>query len=62
MSNNVIKVLKFTFIQQLKNKTFKISTAIILLRVFIGTSLINFIPAISNKVDSSKSESEKHKI
>ena len=31
MSNNVIKVLKFTFMQQLKNKTFKISTAIILL-------------------------------
>ena len=62
MSNNVIKVLKFTFIQQLKNKTFKISTAIILLLVFIGTSLINFIPAISNKVDSSKSESEKNKI
>lgn len=61
-NNNFIKVLKFTFIQQFKNKTFKISTAIILLLVFIGTSLINFIPAINNKVDSSKSESEKNKI
>lgn len=61
-NKNFMKVLKFTLAQQVKSKVFKISTTIILLFVFIGVSLINFIPAISNKVNNSESENEKNVI
>lgn len=47
--DNFWKVTKFTVVQQVKGKAFKISTTIILIAVLILTSLINFIPAISGK-------------
>lgn len=46
---NFWKVTKFTVAQQVKGKSFKISTAIILIAVLILTSLINFVPAFMNK-------------
>jgi len=50
--NNFWKVTKFTVVQQVKGKAFKISTAIILGLVLILTSLINFIPAFTGKDDA----------
>ena len=46
---NFWKVTKFTVAQQVKGKSFKISTAIILIAVLILISLINFVPAFMNK-------------
>ena len=51
--NKISKITKFTLIQQLKAKSFKISTIIILAAVIILTSLINIIPAFKSKEDSS---------
>ncbi|MEG2288973.1 MAG: ABC transporter permease [Clostridium sp.] len=50
--NNFWKVTKFTVVQQVKGKSFKISTTIILAAVLILTSLINFIPAFTGKDDA----------
>ncbi len=47
--NNFWKVTKFTVAQQVKGKSFKISTTIILAAVLILTSLVNFVPAFMNK-------------
>lgn len=49
-------VFKFTGAQLVKGKSFKISTIIILAIVFLGTSLINIIPAVMNK-DKNNSDS-----
>lgn len=53
-------VTKFTMIQQVKGKSFKVSTIIILIAVMILSSLINIVPAImgkdkDNKVDGGAS-------
>ena len=48
------KVVKFTITQQVKGKSFKVSTIIILLAVAIMTSLVNIIPAIQDKKDNNK--------
>lgn len=48
---NFWNVTKFTVTQQVKGKSFKISTVIILAAVLILTSLVNFIPAFMNKGD-----------
>ena len=52
---NFWKVTKFTVAQQVKGKSFKISTAIILIAVLILTSLINFVPAFMNKDKANES-------
>lgn len=52
--DNFWKVTKFTVAQQVKGKSFKVSTTIILIAVLILTSLINFIPAFSGKDDDNK--------
>ena len=51
---NFGKVVRFTLTQQVKGKSFKISTIIILLAVAIMSSLVNVIPAIQNKKDDNK--------
>lgn len=55
---NFWKVTKFTVAQQVKAKSFKISTVIILSLVLILTSLINFVPAFMNKGESEESASQ----
>lgn len=50
------KITKFTVVQQVKGKAFKISTTIILAAVLILSSLVNIIPAI--KADKGSKESE----
>lgn len=61
--NKFGKITKFTLIQQLKAKSFKVSTIIILVAVLILTSLINIIPAFKSKDDSSeKTQSVKKEI
>ena len=54
---NFWKVTKFTVIQQVKGKSFKISTTIILAAVLILTSLVNFVPAFMNKSDKNENDS-----
>lgn len=49
---NFWKVVKFTITQQVKAKSFKVSTIIIILSVAILSSLGNIIPAISDKKDN----------
>lgn len=56
--NNFWKVTKFTVVQQVKSKSFKISTAIILVAILILVSLVNFIPAFISKVENSKGSSK----
>lgn len=59
--NNFNKVFKFTIAQLVKGKSFKVATIVILALVFIGTSLINIIPALTGKShedSSSKEEKE----
>ncbi|SHE79824.1 ABC transporter permease [Clostridium fallax] len=51
---NFTKVFNFTIVQLMKTKSYKISTIIIMVMVFIGVSLINIIPAINS--NSNKSE------
>ncbi|MBU3090263.1 ABC transporter permease [Clostridium gasigenes] len=51
---NFWKVVKFTITQQVKGKSFKVSTIIILLAVAIMTSLVNIIPAIQDKKANNK--------
>lgn len=55
---NFWKVVKFTVIQQVKAKTFKVSTTIILLAVMLMASLVNIIPAAINKKDEVKQATE----
>lgn len=51
---NFKKVVKFTVGQQVKGKSFKISTIIILLAVAVMSSLVNIIPAVQSKKDDNK--------
>ncbi|MGL5243750.1 MAG: ABC transporter permease [Sarcina sp.] len=53
---NCLKVFKFTIVQQIKGKAFKVSTTIILLSIFILVALGNIIPAIMSKSDNSAQE------
>lgn len=53
MKSNLNKVIKFTLNQQIKSKSFRTSTIMILLFVFIGMSLINIIPAYQKTKDKS---------
>ena len=46
--NKFWKVTKFTVVQQVKGKAFKISTTIILAAVLILTALVNIIPAMKS--------------
>jgi len=56
---NFWKVVKFTVTQQVKGKSFKISTIIILLAVAIMASLVNVIPAMNGKKNDNKGPIEK---
>lgn len=51
---NFWKVVKFTVTQQVKAKSFKVSTIIILLAVMVMASLVNIIPASIDKKDEAK--------
>lgn len=55
---NFWKVVKFTVTQQVKGKSFKISTIIILLAVAIMASLVNVIPAMNGKKNDNKGSIE----
>jgi len=58
--DNFWKVTKFTVVQQVKRKAFKVSTTIILAAVLILVSLINFIPAFKNDDDSKGGKSKEN--
>ncbi|MPQ42961.1 ABC transporter permease [Clostridium tarantellae] len=59
---NCFNVFKFTIMQQIKGKAFKISSTIILLGIFILVSLSNIIPAIMEKPNTASTEAKEFSI